>query len=710
MAVLEKIRVRMGVFITVIIGFALISFIVDADTLSSIISVFSSQNDVGEINGKEISYQDFIKRQEYYSQINTLFTGGSSLSEEMQEQINEQVWQDFFREEVLNPQYEKSGMEISAKELVDLTQGRSISPILQRDPVFWGETGVFSRVNVLNFISSINSDPSGMRAAYWKYCEDRMRNAQLLEKYMSLLTQSSRSNSLELKRRVADRNTTVDIGYVAQSINAADDSTVRITEGAARQYYNKHKNRFAQPADERDVELVAFPVEPSDDDIRLAEEAMAKIYNEFTATKTAELGNFVSRNSDVTFSGKYYKRNELSPALDSFAFRAAAKDVLPVYREDNTFYTARIIRSRMMPDSVKARHILIQNVGKEAAGRIADSLINVLGRGANFGYIAQQYSADQAANRNEGDLGWFTQGVMVKAFNDTCFVVPQNRLIKVETTFGTHIVEVTDRSPEERMVQLAIVEKTAHPGKNTYQTIFARANDLATASAGHEQFREAAAEKKLNVVPAWSLREGQKSLAALPGANVRDLMRWVYEVKTGDVSPVLTVGNYFVVASLTAVRNQGMLPFQQVRPEIESILQQEQKVERLAQQMKEAAATVASIDELAEKTGLTVTAATDISFAGSSFITGAGLEPKLQGSAAGAPENTLTGPVKGSLGAYFFTVTRRYTGAAYTLDEEKEREAYMEKYDQMTLMQRYQEFYDVLEKTADVVDHRGRFF
>ncbi len=45
MAVLEKIRVRMGVFITVIIGLALISFIIDANTLSTITSIFNSSND-----------------------------------------------------------------------------------------------------------------------------------------------------------------------------------------------------------------------------------------------------------------------------------------------------------------------------------------------------------------------------------------------------------------------------------------------------------------------------------------------------------------------------------------------------------------------------------------------------------------------------------------------------------------------------------------
>ena len=69
MAVLEKIRVKMGVFITVVIGVALLSFVLDADTLRSAISMFSSKYDVGEMNGKAISYKDFQKRVEYFTRI-----------------------------------------------------------------------------------------------------------------------------------------------------------------------------------------------------------------------------------------------------------------------------------------------------------------------------------------------------------------------------------------------------------------------------------------------------------------------------------------------------------------------------------------------------------------------------------------------------------------------------------------------------------------
>ena len=59
MALLETIRGKLGVLITVLIAVALLSFIIDPSTLQSVTSSMSSKYDVGEIDGKSISYTDF---------------------------------------------------------------------------------------------------------------------------------------------------------------------------------------------------------------------------------------------------------------------------------------------------------------------------------------------------------------------------------------------------------------------------------------------------------------------------------------------------------------------------------------------------------------------------------------------------------------------------------------------------------------------------
>ena len=87
MAVLEKIRVKLGILITVLIAVALLSFIIDPATLETTLSYFSSKYDVGKIDGKKVRYNTFQERVDYYTNIYTLTSGNQSVSEEAMQAI-----------------------------------------------------------------------------------------------------------------------------------------------------------------------------------------------------------------------------------------------------------------------------------------------------------------------------------------------------------------------------------------------------------------------------------------------------------------------------------------------------------------------------------------------------------------------------------------------------------------------------------------------
>ncbi len=568
MAVLEKIRVRLGVFITVLIGLALLSFVIDANTLQQAIAMFSSKYDVGNMAGKSITYQDYQKRLDYYNGINRVILGDNVLSEPMQTRVREQAWQEYVQEYVMKPQYDKCGLGVSDDEMESLVRGQYISPVLYSDPMFMDETGQFNRDNVLRFIQNINTDRTGQARAYWQYLEQRMYDAQVLEKYISLVGQSMYLNNLQLQLAVDGRNTLSDISYVVMPLNAAADTAVKVAEADMKAYYRKHEKSFAQETS-RDIEYVAFHIVPSEQDIELTEEDMNKVYEEFkTAT---DLKQFVAFNSDKPFEDYFYKKGELPEALDQFAFSATAKDVMPVNKEEYTYTTARIMEVKNLPDSVRVSHILIpfQMYPKEQAVKLADSLLTVLNRGGNFAYLAQQFSADQIANRNEGDLGWVKQGDLrsVKAFEDTCFVVPRNKYFKIESGFGMHVAQVTDRSAAVKKVKLAVLTKIAEPGKATIQELFMQANELASVGMNnYDKFVELCKEKGYIRVPAYNISEADRTVAVFEDA--RELVRWVYESKNQAVSGTFNLNNnsYFAVAAVTEIRNEGIAPFEQVLP------------------------------------------------------------------------------------------------------------------------------------------------
>lgn len=699
MAVLEKIRVKMGVFITAIIGLALVSFILDADTLQSALSVFSSKYDVGEMNGKSISYQDFQKRVDYFNRINQIASGSASVDEQTSEMILRSAWQDLLSDNVIIPYIESAGVAVGDEEMFDLSQGKNISPVLAREQAFMGESGMFDRNLLVQFIKTIPMDETGNLATYWEYLEKNMMVDQLVSKYVTLLAKSSIQNPVELRRGIEDNNVTSDVSFIVQPYSFTEDTSIVVTRSEVRDYYNKYKHNFDQPAS-RDLEYVVFEVAPSMEDINAAEDDIEKLMDEFSTTDNLKL--FLARNSDKPLDAYYYKAGELaskSPVLDSFAFKAKYSDILPIFKEGNTFKAARINSMKLMPDSVYVQHILLPNQDKALAKKDADSLINLIAKGADFSQVAAANSLDKNPNTVPGEIGWMTQSAMIPGF-DTCFVATPGKLFTLETQYGLHIINVKERTKPVNKVQLAVLEKSAVAGRETYQGFYAKANELASRSEGKiEKFNEVA--KEMNVVPlqAYNIAEGAKSVANYP--NTREISRWAYEANVGDVSQIISVDNkYFFIVALTKVREKGIPAVESIEKEIASVLRKEKANEKLVASVKEKTAGLTSLDAIAEALGTTVSKQTGVSFGapGSQQF-----DPKFIGFVAGATPNTLVGPVAGNIGAYIFTVDSRETGAFFTEDDAKART-------NQVLGYQVQMIPAILEKAAKVIDNRAKFF
>ena len=112
MAVLETIRVKLGILITVLIAVALLSFIIDPTTLQSVSSSMSSKYDVGEIDGKSISYNDFQADVEKFSTINEIMTGSSVKNEQQQIQIRNTAWQSLIDKYLFIKNAEAAGIHV----------------------------------------------------------------------------------------------------------------------------------------------------------------------------------------------------------------------------------------------------------------------------------------------------------------------------------------------------------------------------------------------------------------------------------------------------------------------------------------------------------------------------------------------------------------------------------------------------------------------
>ena len=697
MAVLEKIRVKLGVLITVLIAVALLSFIIDPGTLETTLSYFSSKYDVGKIDGKKVRYNEFQKEVDYYTNIYTLTTGSQSVSEEAMQAINESAWQNLISEWYVIPQMQKAGIRVGDDELVDLSQGKEISPILQQDPVFLDATGEFSRTKLLDFIHAIPGDASGNLAAYWSFLQQNMTSQQYFTKYTSLITASDILTPVELRRQIEENNTSSDAEFVLVPFGFQRDTTIKVSDKEVQDYYNAHKENYRQTAS-RDVEFVAYEVVPSEADIKAAEEEINSLYDEFAATDN--LKAFLSFNSDTPLQDYYYKEGELAgqfPEVDEFAFSRNPK-VLPVFQKENTFYAARVNDVKNMSDSAYVRHILLSFED----GALADSLLNVLNHGGDFSDLASRFSLDQNPNvANPGDIGWMTQTSMIPGMQDVLTMRP-GAIARMETDYGLHIVTVTDRTTPMKKVQLAILSKEALPSKETFQDFYAQANDLASRCEGKiENFDKITMEEDLPVIPANRVAESARQLSRYD--DVREVIRWIYDDKTkeGDVSPIITVNNdiYFVVA-LKQIHEEGYTPVNTVASTIRYRLTNEKRAEKVRNEVADKIAGLTDINVIADTLGQTVSTKTGITFGS---MSGNSTEPAFIGAVAGAEPGVIAGPVAGNIGVYVLQVDNRETGAFYTEDDAKIKAAQVESYQINNLPA-------IFTERAKIVDNRARFF
>ena len=191
MAILQKTREKAGLAVSIIIALALLSFIVDPGTLESAFQMMSSKNNVGEINGKAVSYMDFQQDIDNFTTVNEIVTGSSAQNEQQQEQIRNAAWQSLVDRYLFTKKANEAGIKVGEDEMKELLAGDMVSPIIAQNPAFMDENGNFSKTALQNFISSIPQDASGRLKAYWDYIQTSVGTQQYYAKYVPSSTRAT---------------------------------------------------------------------------------------------------------------------------------------------------------------------------------------------------------------------------------------------------------------------------------------------------------------------------------------------------------------------------------------------------------------------------------------------------------------------------------------------------------------------------------------
>ncbi|MDO8366183.1 MAG: peptidylprolyl isomerase, partial [Saprospiraceae bacterium] len=274
-----------------------------------------------------------------------------------------------------------------------------------------------------------------------------------------------------------------------------------------------------------------------------------------------------------SFLGMFVPKDKFPAAYaDSVMTRPIGSIVGPVL-SDGAWSIVKILDRKVLPDSVRARHILLREASPENETR-ADSLIALIRSGKQrFDSLALRMSQDPGSGQLGGDLGWFANGMMVQEFNNLCFLTgEQGKIYKIATQFGWHIVEITGKKfiTNESSAKVAILGRRIEPSKNTQQAMKDKAVALIQQSKTIADFETVAAQQNMKVQNTQSLKINDFNLGTVLGAgdDAREVIRWAFEenTKLGSVSKEVFAfgdpnGGYFdskyVVAAMKNILPKG---------------------------------------------------------------------------------------------------------------------------------------------------------
>jgi peptidyl-prolyl cis-trans isomerase D len=695
MALINKINEKSGV-IAGVIAVALILFMLGGDIMSNN-SIFNFGKDrIGKINGENISlpeYQYVLGNQEREYEI----LREQSVGENERPSIEYQAWNELVAKFAYKPEYDKLGITVTSEELVDMVQGKFIHSQIMS--AFGGEQG-FDKNNVINFLQNFDKVQPNIQER-WKLIEKKLPEIRVKEKYINLLKKTEYVTKEEAKRVYSEQNDKAELKFVFVPYTTIEDSTIKVTDDQLEEYISKNKDKYKVEAG-RSIDYVIFNFTPSGDDSATVKREVGDLAVSFKLAENDSL--FVSSNSDAPSEPKWMGMGELPEGLKTGSL---AKDsVYGPSLSNGKYGIFKVMDSKNDSiSSLRASHILFRtDVDKDAAKKQANEVLAQIKGGASFEDMARQYGTDGTKDRG-GDLGWFSNNhQMVKPFEDACFKFNGKGLLPnlVETQFGYHIIKITEPKTNKKYL-IASVEKEITAMDATKDMLYAKASKFVEVAKDTQSFN--AAVKNDPTLERRSSPYTDKSARSLTGLNnAREIVKWAFnEASVGSVSTVFTMDNQYVVAIVTAEREEGTASVDDVRNEVTIKVKNELKGDKIIEKLKPLSGDFAKIAADYGTQALTGTA-TDVTLASTS-ISSIGYDPVASGRAFGLKAGEKTTPFKGETGVVMLELVK-ITPAPEVAD-----------YNQFKTQKETQRsgaadsnVDEAIKKLADVKDNRYKFY
>ena len=660
-----------------------------------------------KINGEVVTDKEFKTMLDRQIEGMRQQNGGKDVDDQTMEQLKEQVWNTMVSQKLLEQEIKRLKIQTTDQEILDWVYNRPETLPDWLKKFFTDSTNVF-RTDMM-FQTLQNKKPEIVQA--WTQIEQDLKKQLEYDKIQSFVTSSVTVSEGEVLQKYKDDNIIAKFDYTFLDPATITDTSFNVcTNDELKKYYDENKIKFKQEEAVK-MKYVVFPEFASYEDSASVKKLFETII--LSGLKTNELQDsslikFVNENSSAAFSDQFQKPSAFQKNELNFLFTAKAGDVSPVIIDQDAYKAVRLLETKEGDETyVNAFHILLKVQGTDTAGakKKAEDVIKRIKGGEDFKKVAAEVSEDPSAKQNNGDLGWFGKGAMVKEFEDASLNASVGAIVgPVKTSFGFHIIKVVDKSKKE--FKVAEVKKPVAVSEMTRNNIRKVAKDFYTDLDNGGNIDTLA--KLFNVLVQNTNEVGKDGMIPGAGQN-KAILNFAFKSKINKVLEPVKIQGGFGVYKLIEKIPEGYKNFDSVKSSaIKPIVVMEKKMNYLMGVANEMKSKIMNGDIFGLKNtyGQYVYESAD-SVTVSKPFSKIGNDYSFSNVLFTMNNSDISAPIKGTKGVYIVKMINitPYADADYAA----KREGIFKQLLQNKQGSMFQDWLTTLKNNADIVDNRNLF-
>ncbi len=716
MSIIQDIREKYAKVTVAVIALALLGFVLtDYFSGKARSGAGMGPSTIGRVNGQKISTEDFAKR---FQMVQSNLGGANTPPEQVFGQALQQTW-DFEVERILlDEQFGKLGIEVGKKELNDLLFGANPSAAVKQ--MLGGPNGQYDPNQALQTITSIRKGKDQALKNQLNEALNYLVQERQKEKFIALVSNSVNTPRWQVEKENADNSLLANAAFVAEYYTTVADSLAKVSDKEIADYISNHKKMFKQQ-ESRTISYVTFSASPSAADSLAVRNNLLQLKPEFDTT--ANLEQFLA-GQGISYDNRFQPADAFSLGAKDSVFRIPVGDVYGPFLDGSNYVLARLEGVKQVPDSVKVRHILVATTERDpqtgqsrairdttTAYNLADSIRKEIAKGVPFDSLVVKFSEDPGSKNNGGVYDNVPYGQMVPTFNDFIFLNPPGSKDIVKTDYGYHYIEVLSHEGAQPVYKVAVLPMEILPSEETDKGAHNDAIQFAADSPDQKAFDE-------NYEKTLKAKGVQKQVVdnILPtGSDIRGLgssrqfVRNIYDAERGEVLKPEKIGNNYVVAAVTEVKEEGTMDVAAGRPLAEPILRNRKKAEILKKKLGsistlEAAATAWGGKQIETADSLRISPYQNQKLAGENRVIGAIFNPANKG-------KVIPEALEGLNGVYVVRVdyvgSTPFTGGTVA---EQRQSRYTQKKSSVTMQYSPGHPMNILRQAATIKDNRAKIY